>query len=408
MTGKKKNALEGELSAHLRHLCSDIGARPVGSANNQAAAAYVRSVFSSAGLKVHEQRFDWVDWKAEKTSLQLDGLSLKAYANTYSRSCNVIAPTVAVGTLAELEAADLRGKIGVLYGELTQTPLTPKNFALYTVERDQRIVALLERKQPLALLTVNLQPPSTERLIEDRDFAIPSATVTAEIGLKLVERAGDTVHLLIIAHSSPSCSANVIGTKAGSRPERIVLCAHYDTKIDTPGASDNASGMAALLTLARILSRRNIAAGLEFVAFSDEEYFGQDDAAYVRDSGDQMGTILAAINMDAIGQALGANTVAIMSHSVALHERVSAATAQYPGVIWVDPWPQSNHSTFAWRGVPSIAFTSYFAGMNRYIHLPADTPKWISSAKLAQVVTLVTEIVESIQHESLAWARPSS
>ncbi|MBZ0290609.1 MAG: Zn-dependent exopeptidase M28, partial [Anaerolineae bacterium] len=300
---------------------------------------------------------------------------------------------------------DLRGKIAVLYGSLTQAPLTPKDFPLYSIERDQRIIALLEQKEPTAIITVNLQPPSVERLIEDRTFSIPSATVAADVGLKLLEREGQNAHLTLVTQRTPSEAANILGRKANKRPERIVICAHYDTKFDTPGAIDNGSGTAALLSLARILSKSELDISLEFVAFNDEEYFSQGDTVYANAS--DFSNILAAINLDGIGQRLGATTMAIMSHSQALRACVETVAAQYPGFVWVDPWPQSNHSTFAWRGVPSLALTSYFAGVTRFDHQPADSTRWVSSARLAEVVTFVREVVENIQHETLTWARPS-
>ncbi|MBL0057854.1 MAG: M28 family peptidase [Elusimicrobia bacterium] len=50
-----------------------------------------------------------------------------------------------------------------------------------------------------------------------------------------------------------------------------VIGAHYDTAPDTPGADDNASGVAVLLELARLLKSRSVAAEIRLVAFSTEE-----------------------------------------------------------------------------------------------------------------------------------------
>lgn len=62
-----------------------------------------------------------------------------------------------------------------------------------------------------------------------------------------------------------------------TRPDEVlVLGAHYDTVIGTPGADDNASGVAALLELARMLSRMEKPLGrtVRFVAFANEENNG--------------------------------------------------------------------------------------------------------------------------------------
>jgi len=55
-------------------------------------------------------------------------------------------------------------------------------------------------------------------------------------------------------------------------PERIlVVGAHYDTAIGTPGANDNASGVASVLALARRFARRPAERTIRFVAFANEE-----------------------------------------------------------------------------------------------------------------------------------------
>src|SRR2546428_8188878 len=47
---------------------------------------------------------------------------------------------------------------------------------------------------------------------------------------------------------------NVLARMGPQTPERIVVGAHYDAAGDQPGADDNASGVAGLLELARLLS----------------------------------------------------------------------------------------------------------------------------------------------------------
>jgi len=63
------------------------------------------------------------------------------------------------------------------------------------------------------------------------------------------------------------------GPKTGAP---IIVGAHYDVCADLPGADDNASGVAGLLELARLLSTRTLGCPVELVAFSTEEppYFG--------------------------------------------------------------------------------------------------------------------------------------
>ena len=78
---------------------------------------------------------------------------------------------------------------------------------------------------------------------------------------------------------------NVIAELKGSRsPEKVlVIGAHYDTVRTTPGADDNASGVAGLLGLARLLANRPPGSTVRFVAFALEEppvYRSQNMGSY--------------------------------------------------------------------------------------------------------------------------------
>ncbi len=66
---------------------------------------------------------------------------------------------------------------------------------------------------------------------------------------------------------------NVVGTLAGSDPELpwLLVGAHFDTVSNTPGADDNASGVAVLLEVARQLASVNLQRTVQFVGFNLEE-----------------------------------------------------------------------------------------------------------------------------------------
>ena len=93
----------------------------------------------------------------------------------------------------------------------------------------------------------------------------------------------------------------------------------------------------------------------------------------------------------------------MFASSQLFQNQVARICEGYPGVVQVDPWYESDHTAFLTRGVPSIAISSH--GVANVMHLPADTLDWISAAKLGEVVSLVTEIVESLQDKSLDWSR---
>ena len=391
---------------HLERLCVEIGPRPVGSKENQAAADYVRRAFESCGLDVEMQEFPCPVWEEKGTRLELNGERLVAAANAFSPPCDLAAPTVAMGTVAELEAAELRGRIGIMYGDLTKGTGLGVRGAAYFPERDQKIVGLLEAKRPTALITVHSKAGSLERLMRDPELPIPSATVPAEVGLTLLRRGGRPLRLRIDSRQSPSHFCNVVAAKAGARPERVVLLAHLDTTHDAPGAIDNGSGVAILLALAESLAQTDLPVGLEWIAVNGEENGGLGDAEYLRRREAELEQILVVINVDGVGQQVGANTLTTMGASQPFQDQVRKIHQGYPGMVWVDPWYESDHSAFFWRGVPCIPLSS--VGVANVCHLPADTIEWISAAKLDEVVSLVTDVVDSLQDKSLEWCREST
>lgn len=400
--------IEIEIDQHLRTLCQEIGCRPIGSPANRAAAAYIATVFRSAGLETEELTFQCPDWREEGTLLEVDGRPLAAYANAFSPSCSEAAPGIPLGTEAELLAAELSGKIGILYGDLARSPLTPRSCTLYPADRDWRIVDTLIEKRPAALVTINPKPGIRVRVIEDWDFPIPSVTLAAEAGRELLQgiSRGRQIRLQIASTSRPGRAAHLIGRKRGQGEQRIVLCAHFDTKIDTPGAVDNAGGTAALLALAGMLVSEKLPVGLEFVAFNAEEYGGtqNDSDLYFQRHGDRLSSVLAAVNMDGIGYCVSSNNVAIFAASESLTGEVGRLLQGFPSIHWTPPWPQSNHSSFAFRGVPSVALSS---GAWEVAHRPEDSLEWVSPEKLSEAAIFAAGLARSLADRSLEWTRPS-
>ena len=106
--------------------------------------------------------------------------------------------------------------------------------------------------------------------------------------------------------------AFLTGTEAGAGT--IVIGAHYDSitiNFDSadalaPGANDNASGVAALLELARVLSLRPHRASIMFVAFAAEEVGRQGSIAFVKEYlAPRQIDITAMLNLDIIGSQFG-------------------------------------------------------------------------------------------------------
>ena len=392
--------------AHVEHLSVQIGSRPIGSAANLAAADYISDVFVRCGLAVEKQQIPCPDWIAESTSLELSGELLEAFANTFSPSCNVAGETVPVCTPAELELAPISGSILVLYGDMSQTELATKG-GIYVSDRDRRIIQLLEERKPAGIVTINPTLHARWRLIEDFDLDIPSVTVSAASGLKLLKDPGARVQMRIAARRFPGHTDNVLARLPGDLPQRIVFCAHYDSKIDTPGAYDNAAGVGVLLSLAELLSQKKHRHTLEWVAFTGEEGAGLGDMEYARQAdreGRGFDDVTAAINIDGVGPFTGTTTAACFAASQPFESLLDEKMSYYPGILKVEPWPASDHYIFYSHGVPSIALTS--KGIRDVYHTMSDTFEWISGEKLAESIQLVLDLMEVLDRKELSWSRP--
>jgi len=402
---------------HLNYVSETIGARPIGSASNLATAEYIQNVFDDLGLETRKQKFECPSWSLEKVQFDLNGTKLPAVANTFSPPGDIIAPIVSVSTLTELERADLSQHMAVLYGDLSKDALAPLNSPVYIPEPHRQIGQLLRRKKPLALILVSAQLEPCLPMVEDWELPVPSISVPPEVGLMLLQSGDSHARLQLASHRTSGISYNIIGKTQSISQERIVICAHYDTKFETPGAFDNGSGLAAMLTLSKILTQIEAPANLEFIAFSGEEYNGLGDEVYLQEYGltpipfggkrenrpTGLDHILTAINIDGIGQRLGTTTVSTLAASALVQDLVKETLQAYPKMILTDPWPASNHYTFYSHGVPSIVLGN--RGGANIMHRPDDTIKWIDIAALSDVVSFVQTLIKGLQRLSPSQCR---
>jgi aminopeptidase YwaD len=373
---------------------TSLGARPIGSPANQSAADMIREGFRSFGLDAEDQPYPCTAWEAEDVLLELGNERLEAEANAFSLACDVTAPLVSAGTLTELESISAHGKFLLLYGDLTRAPLSPKSWFLKD-ERDEHIIQILESMQPAAIIA---PPTSTDyygQLTEDWELDLPAITVPSAVARRLIRHADSSIHLKISARRIPAQARNIVARKAGRETGRIVLCSHFDSKINTPGASDNAAGVAVLLELAERLSKRESRFGMEFIAFNGEEYLPIGDDEYMRRAESYFPDIRCVINLDGIGPMLASTSLTALSMPEAIEANMRQILADFPGVVWVEPWYESNHSTFAMRGIPALAVSA--VGTRSLAHQPYDDAEGISAAKLEEVARLVEAALTELE-----------
>ncbi|MEC7641867.1 MAG: M28 family peptidase [Nitrospinota bacterium] len=98
-------------------------------------------------------------------------------------------------------------------------------------------------------------------------------------------------------------SQNVLGLKKGSSGtgELFVLGAHYDTVEGSPGADDNASAVAALLEILRLLQPVTLKTSLMFAGFTLEEYGLIGSRFFVEQSAENQVAIGGMISLEMLG-----------------------------------------------------------------------------------------------------------
>lgn len=116
--------------------------------------------------------------------------------------------------------------------------------------------------------------------------------------------------------------------------------------------------------------------------------------------------IVAVINVDAVGSWVGATGVVTMAGSPALEAPVLRTVGSFPGITTIDPWVESDHSGFTWRGVPSIPLTT--SGYPRILHGARDIEDLIDPNRLNQAARFVAELIDSLQNRTPSWARPTA
>jgi aminopeptidase YwaD len=147
--------------------------------------------------------------------------------------------------------------------------------------------------------------------------------------------------------------------------------------------------------LAERLSKSESRFGLEFIAFNGEEYLPIGDDEYLRRAESYFPDIRCAINLDGIGPMLASTSLTALSMPEAIEVNLRQMLADFPGVVWVEPWYESNHSTFAMRGIPALAVSA--VGARNLAHQPYDDAAGISPSKLEEVARLVEAALINIE-----------
>lgn len=215
-----------------------------------------------------------------------------------------------------------------------------------------------------------------------------------------------------------------------THPDEIVLIgAHYDSVRGSPGANDNASGVAAMLALARTFAKTQPARTVRFVAFVNEEppFFQSrhmGSRVYAKRSRERGEQIILMISLETIGYYADAprsqrypfplqfiypstgNFIAFVSNTDnaswvrrtigafrqqgAFPSEGAALFGWLPGVGWSDHW------AFWKEGFPAIMVTDTALFRDPYYHTGRDLPQNIHYEYLTRVVSGLRHVIRDL------------
>jgi len=390
--------------AYLKKFCVEIPERCVGSAGNRVATRFFEQEIAAFGWETETREFDAMDWEDGGATLQCGEAGFEVLVSPYSLGCDVEAQLVPASNADDLAGLAMEGKILLLHGDIAKEQLMPKNFVFYNPEEHQRIISLLEKGKPAAIVCATGRNAALAGgvypfpLIEDGDFDIPSVYMTEEEGIRLLPRVGGAARLRSRSKRIPGTGENVIARKGGSSSGRIVVSAHIDAKKGTPGAIDNATGVAILLLLAKLLEDYDGDKQVEIAAFNGEDYYAvPGQMLYLRENQKRFDDISLNINIDGAGYKEGKSAFSFYGLSEERKNDALAVLSKFDGIVEGAQWYQGDHSIFIQNGRPAIAVSSEWFTNNvdsqEITHTPKDNLEIVDVRKVVEIAEALNALV---------------
>jgi len=367
------------------------GPRVAGSPAERRAVEYVAGSLRGLGYRVDVLDFPFLHFEVREVSLEVTTpipLRLTPGVLQYSPPTQglLTSPLAAAGRglPEDFREADVRGKVALV--ERGDIPFFEK------VENAARAGAR-------AVVVYNHEPGSFSGTLT-RPSAIPAVAVSREEGLRLrsLLRQGPVVVALVVSTSLETrASWNVVASLPGRSGARVLLGAHVDSVEGSPGANDNASGVAVALEAARLLRFSRPPWTVEVAAFGAEEGGLFGSAAYARS---ERGRGLSAVlNLDMVGvgtRLLVGNT----GRDRRVVEAVLQAARELGVRVEARRMGSSDHVSFEREGIPAAML---HRPEDPHYHSPEDTPDKVRPELLEPVVRLS---VATLRQASLLASGP--
>ncbi len=222
------------------------------------------------------------------------------------------------------------------------------------------------------------------------------------------------------ARLEPLSGRNVLAILEGQgelADETVIVGAHYDhvgmggmgslapwTRAVHNGADDNASGVVALLEVARQLAARRepLRRRVVFIAFTAEEMGLLGSAHYIREPRFPLSNTIAMLNLDMVGR-LNDSPLTIQGRDTAedfkalLDEVMSQQEMGFKHKRGGNG--PSDHAVFFRRGIPVMHF---FTGIHRDYHRPSDDVEKVDIVGLRRISSVVADITTRIANAESA------
>jgi hypothetical protein len=340
------DAVQSEaLRRYVRELVA-FGPRMGGTPSNEKSAAYLATFFSGLGLdaRVEDGAPELAHWEVEWGVALDDGASIEsAYPLGFS-------PSAKAGTRGTLlHVADLRrappeaswagrviyteGEVGGAYGAIAQSGHLPVAILTSAPNQPARYIDW-SRISSLPARTDNPVPAFAVSYVDGRTLAAAAAL-------------GRSVTVQVTSTIREGRPRTVVATLPGREPDAYYLvCAHGDSDAGGPGADDNASGVATVMEIARVMTglvkAKTIAPprhSIRFVVWGAEYASARE---YIAREGERLRNLKAVINFDQTGTGAEREAIYFESNEVPWNEtllrtldRVGADYLNRPG-FWTE------------------------------------------------------------------------
>ncbi|MBN1355359.1 M28 family peptidase [bacterium] len=395
-----------ELRDSHRQLCLKFGGRFSGSDDAAKAARFIKSKFTEYGLdNVRLEPFDMITWQRGSAVLEMISPVERMFpclALPYAPSCN-----------REFELLDL--KMCRAEDVETHADDIPDRAVLVDdrnpskgphLHRLQKYLSVLKQGAGAFLFIQNppgMLAPTGSLAFNHRkpvDQTIPSVGLANETAHEIrywLDQGPVQLRLRMDNTLVPGADCNVIGELSGDHPAEylILIGGHYDGHDIAQGAVDNASGVAVVMEIARVLApfREHLKGRLRFILFGSEEMGLVGSHTHVQKHIDSLSSIRFMFNLDCVGSP--GNLLLMMHHASELIQPFSKLAAELPSdmAITENLVPFSDHFPFFLHGVPAAFCCTPGDGGRGWGHTIADTFEKVSQETLQRVAAHLARMV---------------